>query len=74
MTLIAHIKHKLEILVDIDQPVAEINNVISAFLRLHAGQEQRILFELQKNITEALTRYEKPKGDATHGDDVSRDS
>jgi len=52
--IIAHVKHKLEILVDVDQPVAEINNVISAFLRLHPQRKKEILQELQRDIGKAL--------------------
>lgn len=52
--IIARITHKLEILVDVDQPVAEINNVISAFLRLHPQRKKDILQELQRDITKAL--------------------
>jgi len=51
---IAHVKHKLEILVDVDQPVAEINNVISTFLRLHPQRKMEILQELQRDVTKAI--------------------
>ena len=50
----AQVKHKLEILVEVDEPVAEINNVISAFLRLHPTTEREILTQLQRDITQAL--------------------
>lgn len=63
--IIAHIKHKLEILVDIDQPVAEINNVISAFLRLHPGRKKEILQELQRDITAALESMKGSDSNAT---------
>ena len=58
----AHIRHKLEILVNIDEPVAEINNIISAFLRLHPGRDHEILAALQRNIDEAITKIESEGG------------
>lgn len=64
----AHVKHKLEILVDADEPVAEINNVISAFLRLHPENEVEILTKLQRDITFAL-EHSKGGGVDEHIDD-----
>lgn len=63
MITIAHVKHKLEILVDVDQPVAEINNVISAFLRLHPQNKKEILQDLQRDITKALESMKGSEGD-----------
>ena len=60
---IAHVKHKLEILVDVDQPVAEINNVISAFLRLHPQNKKEILQDLQRDITKALESMKGSESD-----------
>lgn len=60
----AHIRHKLEILVDTDQPVAEINNVISAFLRLHPARELEILSAVKREIDGALAAM--TKGDGNH--------
>ena len=64
----AHIRHKLEILVNIDEPVAEINNIISAFLRLHPGREAEILSALKRDIDGSLAHIEKTKG----GDESER--
>ena len=63
MITIALVKHKLEILVDVDQPVAEINNVISAFLRLHPQSKKEILQELQRDITKALESMKGSESD-----------
>lgn len=52
----AQVRHKLEILVDIDKPVTEIQNVISAFLRLHPANEVEILSALKRDIDVALTK------------------
>lgn len=60
----AYIRHKLEILVNIDEPVAEIQNVISAFIQLHPGREHEILAALQRNINEAITKIEAEGGGA----------
>ncbi|QNK54579.1 hypothetical protein [Paenibacillus sp. PAMC21692] len=57
----AHITPKLEILVNVNEPVAEINNVIYAFLQHHPGRETEILTALQTEITAAIEHY---KGDA----------
>ena len=54
---IAKVTHQLEIIVNAAEPVAEINNVISAFLRLHGGKETEILTELQTEITAAIEHY-----------------
>jgi len=51
---LAHVKQKLEILVNVDEPVAEINNVISAFLRLHGGKEAEILTAVRAEIDGVL--------------------
>jgi len=59
---VAYIRHKLEILVDIDNPITEINGVIDAYLRLHPGQEYEILTQLQRDITAGIAHYEKLKG------------
>ena len=58
----AQVRHKLEILVNIDEPVAEINNIISAFLRLHPGRDHEILAALQRNIDEAIAKIESEGG------------
>lgn len=60
----AHITPKLEILVSLNEPVAEINNVIYAFLQHHPGRETEILTALQTEITAAITHYTIDKGDA----------
>lgn len=55
----AKVTHKLEILVNAAEPVAEINNVILAFLQLHPGKEKQILMELRAEIGAALKQYGK---------------
>ncbi len=52
--------HKLELLVDAAKPVAEINNVICAFLGLHAGREVEILTEIKAEIEAAVEHYGTP--------------
>lgn len=54
---IAKVTHQLEIIVNAAEPVAEINNVISAFLQLHGGKEVGILTELQAEISAAIEHY-----------------
>ena len=65
----AHIRHKLEILVNIDEPVAEINNIISAFLRLHPGRDHEILAALQRNIDGALAALPKIESEGGGNDE-----
>lgn len=52
----ARIANKLEILVDIEKPVAEINNVITAILQFHPGEEVDILTNVRAAIDEALAK------------------
>jgi len=58
---LAHVKQKLEILVDADEPVAEINNVISAFLRIHRGRDAEILAAVRAEIDKAVAALESAK-------------
>ncbi|GIQ63730.1 hypothetical protein PACILC2_22980 [Paenibacillus cisolokensis] len=52
----AKITHKLEIIVDAGEPVAEINNVISAFIQIHSDKKHEILTEVRASIDEALVK------------------
>jgi hypothetical protein len=52
----ANFTAKLEILVNINEPVAEINNVITAILQFHPGEEVDILTEVRTAIDEALAK------------------
>jgi hypothetical protein len=53
----AKFTQKLEFLVDVSDPVTEINHVIFTFLQFHAGKEAEILTELQTEITQAIGHY-----------------
>jgi len=53
----AKVTHKLEIIVDAAEPVAEINNVIAAFLQIHRGKEAEILAAVKAEIDDALTQF-----------------
>ena len=55
----AHVQQQLVITADPNQPVAEINNIITAFLRLWPGSEATILLAVRKAIDEALPQFEK---------------
>lgn len=60
----AKFTQKLEFLVDLGDPVAEINNVIFTFLQFHAGRETEILTALQTELTAAIEHYGQD-GEAT---------
>jgi hypothetical protein len=52
----ANFTAKLEILVNINEPVTEINNVITAILQFHPGEEVDILTSVRAAIDEALAK------------------
>jgi len=55
----AHVQQQLVITADPNQPVAEINNIITAFLHLWPGSEATILRAVRDEIDRALPRFEK---------------
>jgi hypothetical protein len=58
----AKVTHKLEILVDVAAPVAEINNVIHTFITLHPGKEAEILGAVKAEIDAYLEQVSEGAG------------
>lgn len=62
---LAEVESQLVIKADPKQPVQEINNIISAFLRIWPGSEAEILIAVRAEIDRVLPQFEGVKTDAT---------
>lgn len=49
---------KLEVLIDLNQPVQEISSVISLMIALHPGRQKEILNEVDLAVGAALARLD----------------
>ncbi|HIW31466.1 MAG TPA: hypothetical protein IAA29_01660 [Candidatus Paenibacillus intestinavium] len=70
----ADIKKKLEMLVDVDQPIEEIKECIIAISIMHGSQQIEILKEVEiwlgETIEQATPKVTKQKDDSNEGEET----